>query len=132
MVVSPVAVTALPFASKVPAEFVRVPETERSEVESCRVPAPEWRMLLKAVPPELSVCVPELLSKVTVPELASKVPLVLDQLPLTVKSPKEGAVSVPDEIVTFPFTSRVVLPPENVPPEIVSPPSKVWVASPVR
>lgn len=83
-------------------------------------------MVLKLVPPLLSVCVPEVPSKVTVFEPGVKVPPVWAQFPDTVKAPL-GAVRVPEDKVTAPFTSTVPVEPVKVAPETVTPPLKVLV-----
>ena len=61
-------------------------------------------------------------SNVTVPELELNVPPILDQLPLTVNVPVEGAVNVPLERVMVPPTSMFPVEPINVPPDMVRAP----------
>ena len=68
--------------------------------------------------------------KVTVPCPGVNVPPLFVQLPDTLKAPL-GAVSVPLERITL-VTSTSPLEPVNVPPEMVSPPLKVWVAVPAK
>ncbi len=66
-------------------------------------------------------------SKVTVFELGVNVPPVLAQLPDIVKLP-EGAVKVPLDKVNAPLTSAPPVEPVKIPPEMVKPPLRIWVA----
>jgi hypothetical protein len=121
-----------------PVEFITigladVPVRVRLFVIVCVVPDVKVKVfpavtdvrLQKVVEPEMVEVL--VVSKVTVFEPGVKIPPECAQLPDIVKLP-EGAVSVPEDKIKSPFTSTAPVEPVKMPPEIVKPPLKVWVA----
>jgi len=120
--VVPSKVTVPPLAVKVPA-LTQLPAIFIFAAGAVNVlNAAISRLLKELVLDPVIAVVP---SKVTVPPFALKVP-ALAQLALTFMFPL-GAVNVPDEILTL-VVLTVPPAPVNVPPLIVNPPLKFWVA----